>query len=259
MQVLFRTPRALRALLLVLVMLAPACAQAQPLIVFAAASLKNALDAAAHVYEARGGGKITVSYAASSALAKQIEAGAPAQVFISADEKWMDYLEQRHLVQAGSRHDLLANRLVLIEPASRKRDVTIAPGFPLRKLLNGGRLALADPASVPAGLYAKAALEKLGVWASVKDRVAAAENVRLALAFVARGEAPLGIVYATDAQVEPRVRVAGTFPADSHPPIVYPVALTTAPGWQRAKPFERFLRSSEARAIFRHWGFTPLN
>ncbi|MDA8107607.1 MAG: molybdate ABC transporter substrate-binding protein [Betaproteobacteria bacterium] len=259
MRALFRAPRALRALLLVLGMLLPACAQAQALVVFAAASLRNALDAAAQAYEARGGGKITVSYAASSALARQIEAGAPAQVFISADEKWMDYLEQRHLVQAGSRHDLLANRLVLIEPASRKHDVTIAPGFRLRKLLNGGRLALADPASVPAGLYAKAALEKLGVWASVKDRVAPAENVRSALAFVARGEAPLGIVYATDAQVEPRVRVAGTFPADSHPPIVYPVALTTAPGWQRAEPFEQFLRSPEARAIFRRWGFTPLN
>jgi molybdate transport system substrate-binding protein len=251
--------RALCGLLLVLAALAPALAQAEALVVFAAASLKNALDAAAHAYEAHGGGRIAVSYAGSSRLAKQIEAGAPAQLFISADEKWVDYLERRNLIQPGSRRNLLGNRLVLIEPASSQLGVKIAPGFPLRALLNGGRLALADPDSVPAGLYAKAALQSLGVWASVEDRVAAADNVRFALAFVARGEAPLGIVYATDALAEPRVRIAGTFPADSHPPIVYPVALTTAPGWQRARPFEQFLRTPEARAIFRRWGFTPIN
>lgn len=240
--------------------LATGLAQAQPpVLVFAAASLKNALDAAVQAYAAQGGGRITVSYGASSALARQIEAGAPAQLFISADLEWMDYLEQRSLIDPASRRKLLANRLVLIAPSASRLSVTIAPGFPLRSLLHGGRLALADPAGVPAGLYAKAALEKLGVWASVADRLAPAENVRVALAFVARGEAPLGIVYATDARVEPRVRVVATFPADSHPPIVYPVALTSAAGAQRARGFERFLGSPEARAIFERWGFTPLN
>lgn len=246
-------------LLSALLALAPAAAQAHTLVVFAAASLKNALDAVAAAYQARSNDKLAVSYAGSSRLALQIAAGAPALLFISADVNWMDYLQKRRLIQPGSRRDLLRNRLVLIAPASSAVRATIAPGFPLRELLHGGRLALADPDSVPAGLYAKAALENLGVWASVKDRVAAADNVRFALAFVARGEAPLGIVYASDALVEPRVRVVATFPADTHPPIIYPVALTTAPGWQRARGFERFLASAQAAAIFRRWGFTPLH
>ncbi len=250
---------AARALMIAALALAPAVSHAQGLVVFAAASLKNALDEVAAAYHAHGGVKAAVSYAASSALAKQIEAGAPAQVFISADLKWMDYLEQRHLIQSGSRRDLLGNELVLIAPAGSKTQVTIAPDFPLRELLHGGRLALADPASVPAGLYAKAALEKRGVWDSVKDRVAAAENVRFALAFVARGECPLGIVYATDARAETQVRVLAPFPAGSYPPVIYPAALTTAPGWKQARRFEQYLGSPEAHAIFQRWGFTPLN
>ncbi|HVB48970.1 MAG TPA: molybdate ABC transporter substrate-binding protein [Burkholderiales bacterium] len=254
-----RKLRSLRCVLFALVALAPAVAHAQDLLVFAAASLRNALDGVIAAYAAHGGAKVTVSYAASSALAMQIEAGAPAQLFISADLKWMDYLEQHHFIQVDSRRNLVGNRLVLIAPAPAKPSVRIEPGFPLRELLHGGRLALADPGSVPAGLYAKAALEKLGVWDSVKDRIAAAENVRFALAFVARGEAPLGIVYASDALAEPRVRVVATFPADSHPPIIYPVALTTASGWRRARPLEDFLGSPEAGTIFRRWGFAPLN
>ncbi len=251
--------RASRCFLFALVALAPAVSHAQGLVVFAAASLKNALDEVAAAYQAHGGGKAAVSYAASSALAKQIEAGAPAQIFISADLAWMDYLQQRRLIRPDSRRNLLGNELVLIAPAGSEAQVTIAPGFPLRQLLHGGRLALADPASVPAGLYAKAALKKLGVWAGVKDRVAPAENVRLALAFVARGECPLGIVYATDARAEPQVRVLAPFPAGSYPPVIYPVALTTARGWEQARRFEQYLGSPEARAIFERWGFTPLN
>lgn len=256
---LLRPHATLCALMVLTLALAPAIAQARPLIVFAAASLENALNAVGAAYRAAGGGRLALSYAGSSRLAEQIAAGAPAQIFISADVNWMNFLQKRHLIQPSSRHDLLSNRLVLVAPTSSKATVKIVPRFPLRTLLGGGRLALADPNSVPAGLYAKAALKSLGVWSSVKDRIAAADNVRFALAFVARGEAPLGVVYATDALVEPRVRVLGVFPADTHPPIIYPVALTTASGWRRAARFERFLRSPTAATIFRRWGFTPLN
>ncbi len=202
--------------------LAPASARSP--LVFAAASLKEALDA---VLIASGTGA-TASYAGSSALAKQIEAGAPADLFISADHDWMEYLQQRNLVQAESRINLLGNRLVLIAPASTHADIALAPGVDLRPHLGpDGKLALADVAAVPAGKYAKAALTALGGWDFVSLQVVSAENVRGALALVARGEAPLGVVYATDAAAEAMVRVAGVFPECSHPPIVYPAAVLT--------------------------------
>lgn len=225
------------------------------LTVFAAASLREALDAAAQQFQQRTDQRIVVSYAASSALARQIENGAPADVFISADLDWMDYLDQRKLVRAGTRSNLLRNRLVLIGPADSKAQVTIEPGFPLARLLGDGRLAMADPDSVPAGKYGKAALEKLGVWSSVEGRIARGDNVRTALNFVARGEAPLGIVYQTDAYAEKKVRVVARFPQDTHPAIVYPVAVTAASRQASATAFVAFLKSKEARAIFEKYGF----
>jgi molybdate transport system substrate-binding protein len=239
-----------------LALLLSGTAHAQPLVVFAAASLKNALDEVSTLSAA----KPAISYGASSALARQIEAGAPAQVFVSADLDWMDYLERRQRLRDGTRRSLLGNRLVLIAPAGSSVQAEIRPGFPLAALLGGGRLATADPAHVPAGKYTKAALEKLGVWASVAGRLAPAENVRAALALVARGETPLGTVYATDAAAEPKVRVVAVFPDGLHPPIVYPVALTaTAPASGAAADFVTLLVSPAARKVFEKHGFTPLN
>ncbi len=232
-------------------------AMAEEVLAFAAASLKNALDDAVAVYEKSEPDRIKVSYAASSALAKQIESGAPADLFISADLGWMDYLERHALIRPETRRNLLGNRLVLIAPASSALQITIAPGFPLATLIGDGRLAIADPDSVPAGKYAKAALEKLGAWPSVEGKLARAENVRAALFFVARREAPLGIVYATDAAADKSVRVVATFPADSHPPIVYPAALT-ARGKGAAAKFLGFLESPVARPFFARQGFTVL-
>ena len=236
----------------------PAAAAPARVVVFAAASLKNALDAAAAKWHAASGNRAVASYAASSTLAKQIAEGAPAELYISADRKWMDYLQQRRLIAPNSRVPLLGNSLVLVAPANAASQGRIAPGFPLLRWLHGGRLAMADPRAVPAGLYGKAALEKLGVWGSVKDRIAAAENVRAALFLVARGEAPLGIVYRTDAKVEPGVRIVATFPPGSHPPIVYPMALTKEAG-TAAAAFARFLRGPAAASIFETQGFTVLD
>ena len=226
-------------------------AHGQPVTIFAAASLKNALDEAAALQQPRP----VIAYGASSALARQIENGAPADLFISADLDWMDYLEKKGLLAAGTRRNLLGNRLVLVAPASRPLTLQPAPGFGIERALGSGRLALANPQSVPAGKYAKAALEKLGVWQDVAGRIAPAENVRAALAFVARGEAPLGIVYQTDANEERKVMVAGVFPAGSHPPIVYPAAALKGakPG---AAAFLEVLASARARAIFEKHGFT---
>ena len=210
----------------------------------------------ARAFEARSGHHARISYGASSALARQIEAGAPAQVFISADVDWVDYLEPRGRVVAGSRVNLVANDLVLVAPASSAVSLSIAPGFPLGEALGPGRLALADPASVPAGMYARASLEALGVWKSVEGRIARADNVRGALAFVARGEAPLGIVYRTDAIAEHGVKVVGTFPPQTHPRIVYPAVLV-APASPAARALHRFLVSPEARAIWARHGFRP--
>lgn len=233
-------------------------AQAEDVIVFAAASLTNALDDAARVFEQRDGAHARISYAASSTLAKQIESGAPADIFISADLDWMDYLEQRHLIRASTREDLLGNRLVLIAPADSSARVEIKPGMDLAWHLGGGRLAMADPDTVPAGKYGKAALEKLGIWNSVKAAVAPAENVRAALAFVSRREAPLGIVYATDAAAEPGVKVVGVFPDYTHPPIVYPAALTADSKNPSAARLLEFLGSPAAKQIFEKQGFTVI-
>jgi molybdate transport system substrate-binding protein len=235
-----------------------ASARSHPVLVFAAASLKTALDAIAAAWHRETGGRATISYAASSTLAKQIDNGAPAELFISADEGWMDYLRERTLIDPKTRIDLLGNRLVLIAPAESAARVTIAPGFALAGLIGDGHLAMADPAAVPAGKYGKAALQKLGVWSSVETRVAAAENVRAALLLVARGEAPLGIVYQTDAAAEPGVRIVGTFPPDTHPPIVYPMALTPAAG-PEAAAFATYLSGPAARALFEAQGFTVLD
>ena len=228
------------------------------LLVFAAASLKEALDAVNSAWALQGGAKAVPSYAASSALAKQIENGAPAQVFISADLDWMDYAERKGLILPATRGNLLGNTLVLIAPASSKVQAAITPGFPLAALLGpSGRLALGDPQHVPAGKYARAALKKLGVWDSVAGRIAAAESVRAALTFVAREEAPLGIVYQTDARAEGRVRVVADFGMGLHPPVIYPAALL-----KDAKPpaaaYLAFLSSPQARALFQRYGFTPL-
>ena len=233
-------------------------AETRPVLVFAAASLQTALDAIAARWRADAHRQATVSYAASSTLAKQIANGAPADLFISADLKWMDYLEQHGLIDPRSRVDLLGNSLVLIAPANTASSGKIASGFPLAKWLGGGRLAMADPAAVPAGIYGKQALQRLGVWQSVEAHIAAAENVRAALLLVARGEAPLGIVYRTDAASEPAVRVIGTFPADSHAPIVYPMALTKT-AQPDAAAFAAHLRGPVAGELFAAQGFTVLD
>ena len=226
-------------------------------LVFAAASLANVLGDLDKAFTARTGIHVTSSLAASSTLAKQVEAGAPADVYFSADLQWMTYLEQRGLLRPGSRRDVVGNSLVLIAPAGSPLHVSIAPGFDLARLLRGEHLAVADPDSVPAGIYAREALQKLEVWNSVAPRLVRAENVRAALAYVARGDAPLGIVYQTDALVEKGVRVVGVFPAESHSPIVYPVALTRHASGAAAR-YVAFLVSADARAIFRKWGFEPL-
>jgi molybdate transport system substrate-binding protein len=241
----------------VLVALAPA-ARGDDVLVFAAASLKNALDDAAGEFQRHTGDGVKISYAASSALAKQIENDAPADLFISADLDWMNYLEQRNLIKTETRANLLGNKLVLIAPANATASVDIKPGFSLLPALGGGRLAMADPDAVPAGKYGKAALQKLGAWDAVAPQIARAEDVRAALRFVARGEAPLGIVYQTDAAAEPGVKIIGYFPADSYPPIIYPAALTAHSQNPGAKALLDFLRSAAARPYFEKQGFTVL-
>jgi len=235
----------------------PTAAQAQNLTIFAAASLKNALDEIDARYQKRSGEKTAISYAASSALAKQAESGAPADIFISADLDWMDYLEKRQLVRPGTRSNLLRNEIVLVAPADSKAALVIGPGFPLAAALGNQRLAMADPDSVPAGKYGKAALEHLGVWPSISDKVARAENVRAALNFVSRGEAPFGVVYRTDAAADKKVRIIGAFPANSHPEIIYPVAQLTGGKSPSAERYLAFLKSPESSDIFRKHGFVP--
>jgi molybdate transport system substrate-binding protein len=237
---------------------ASAGAQDKTLTVFAAASMKNALDDINAAFLKATGTKVTASYAASSALARQIEHGAPADIFASADLEWMDYSSQKKTIKDDTRVNLLGNRLVLIAPKdSGIGRVDIRPGFDLARLIGDGRIATGEVTSVPVGKYAKGALEKLGVWASVQNKFALADNVRAALALVSRGEAVLGIVYETDAKVDPNVKIVGAFPADSHPPITYPVAATV-----NAKPeaaaYLNFLRSNTAKAVFEQYGFTFL-
>jgi molybdate transport system substrate-binding protein len=239
---------------------APTFAQSRDLLVFAAASMKNALDDVARQWQAETGKSVAVSYAASSALAKQIEQGAPADLFISADQAWMDYLAGRKLIKAGTRVDLLGNSIVLVAAKDSKSALKIVPGFDLAGALGENRLAMADVDAVPAGKYGKAALETLGVWPSVAGRVAQAQDVRAALALVSRGEAPFGIVYKTDAAADPGVRVVDAFPAGSHPPIVYPAAaLADAKNAAAAAAFLAYMRSAKARAAFDKQGFAVLD
>jgi molybdate transport system substrate-binding protein len=237
---------------------AAAADDAKSVLVFGAASLTDVLDELGKTFTAQTQVPIKSSLAASSVLAKQIEAGAPADVFFSADLEWMDYLDQRKLLRPGSRHDVVLNRLVLIAPVDSKVSVKITPGFDLVKALGDGKLVTGDPDSVPVGKYAHTALEKLGVWDKVSGRLVRAENVRSALAFVARGEAPLGIVYQTDALAEKRVRIVDVFPESSHPPVTYPIALTTHAG-PEAQRFLDFVLSNAAQPVFRRYGFQPVH
>jgi molybdate transport system substrate-binding protein len=225
-------------------------------LIFAAASLQTVLDEITPQLQAATGVPVRVSYAASSALARQLASGAPADMFISADLDWMDEVASRGLIQTATRINFLGNALVLVAPASAPVHLTIAKDFPLAAALGrGGRLALADPDSVPAGKYAKQALTSLGVWASVATRIAAAENVRAALRLVSRGETPLGIVYRTDAIAEPGVEIVDTFPAGSHAPIVYPLALTSSAS-PAAATVLAYLRSAAAEPVFVRAGFS---
>jgi molybdate transport system substrate-binding protein len=234
---------------------APLLAAAADVTVFAAASLKEAMDEQAKQFQARNGARVVVSYGASNALAKQIEAAAPADLFISADVDWMDYLQHRNLVATNARMDLLRNALVLIAPSSSATTLRIGPGFALAAALGNDKLAMANPDAVPAGKYGKAALEKLGVWKAVEKQVARAENVRAALALVSRGEAPFGIVYRTDALADKRVKIVDTFAPDSHPPIVYPAAVIAASKSSAAGALFDYLRSDSARAVWERYGF----
>ena len=234
--------------------------RARPLLVFAAASLTNALQAIGALYTRETGQPVTFSFAASSTLARQISAGAQAEVFFSADVDWMDYLQSLRLIVPGTRRDIVGNRLALIAPAASALRLVVRKDFELARALgSSGRLALAEPESVPAGRYARDALRSLGVWRSVADRLIPAENVRAALEYVARGEAPLGIVYATDALIEPRVRIVGLFPAASHPRISYPAGVVSSDAGRAAEAdrFVRFLGSPGAQRIFHKYGFLP--
>ena len=249
--------RCLHLILLLLTAFAvsPAAARDRGPLVLAAASLQESLTAAADAWTEQGHDRPVLSFAASSALARQIEAGAPADLFLSADEPWMDALAAKGLLRRGTRTSFLTNRMVLAAPAGKGALIAIRPGFPLARALGSGRLAMADPHGVPAGKYGKAALVSLGVWTSVQNRIAAAENVRAALAMVERRQAPYGIVYETDARAAPAVRIAGIFPAASHPPITYPLALLARSTHPEAEGFRRFLLSARGKAIFRRFGF----
>jgi molybdate transport system substrate-binding protein len=234
----------------------PASAQGQKLIIFAAASLKDALDEVNVAYQHENSQETATSYAASSTLAKQIEAAAPADVFISADLDWMDYLAKRNLIKPETRANLLGNRLVLIAPVNSPLNLAIGPNFSLAQALGNGRLAIADPNAVPAGRYGKAALESLGVWSTIADRLAPAENVRAALALVARGETPLGIVYQTDAASDKDVKIVGIFTQGTHPPIIYPIAVVVSSTNPAALGYLAYLKSRAARPTFEKHGFT---
>jgi molybdate transport system substrate-binding protein len=244
-------------LLLLAAPLRAADSGSQGIIVFAASSLTDVLQELSTEFSETSSTPVTFSFAASSALARQLEAGARADVFFSADTEWMDYLQTRNLIQRASRQNIVSNRLVLIAPVDSKIHLKIAPDFALGAALNGGRLATGDPGSVPVGRYARSALTKLGVWNEVADRLVLADNVRAALAFVDRGEVPLGIVYQSDALIDKKVRVVDTFPVDSHLPIVYPIALTTVAKSQAAQ-FVAYVNSPAAKAAFAKYGFTAL-
>jgi molybdate transport system substrate-binding protein len=225
--------------------------------VFATASLTDVLKAAAARWQTQGNGAVVLSFGSSSTVAKQVEAGAPADIFASADEKWMSYLNDKNLIEAGTIHRPIGNDLVLVGPAGAP-DIEISSGTDLAGALNGGRIAMGDPKSVPAGRYGEQALTSLGLWDSVKDKIAPAENVRAALALVQRGEAPLGIVYATDARGFSDVKVVGTFPDDSHDPIVYPIGIVAGHNRPEVNGFFDFLSSDEGKALFKSYGFKIL-
>ena len=248
--------RCLLAGMLMLAAFAEPAAASERLLVFAAASLQGTVDAVARRFERTGQARVAVSFAASSALARQIERGAGADVFVSASPLWVDRLERGRWLRPGTRGNLLGNRLVLVAPAGRAAPVAIHSRFPLERLLGDGRLAMGDPGHVPAGQYARAALKTFKVWQAVAPRVAGTADVRRALALVARGEAPYGIVYTTDARAEPKVAVVGTFPEYSHPPIHYTVAIPAASTHPRAETFLRYLWSPKARSVFEARGFT---
>jgi molybdate transport system substrate-binding protein len=231
---------------------------AKPPIVFAAASLQTALDAIAEDWRKETGKAVTISYGASPALARQVEQGAPADLFISADLDWMDWLQQRNLIKANTRENLLGNTLVLIAPKDAAVSLKIAPGADLATALGDSRLSICEVTAIPAGKYGKAALEKLGMWAGVEHKLAQADTVRVALAFVARGEARLGIVYASDARAEPKVKVVDTFPASTHAPIIYPIALTATSTNADAVAFLAYLKSPSAGRRFVEQGFSTL-
>jgi molybdate transport system substrate-binding protein len=232
--------------------------QKPELLVFAAASLTDVLEPLSASWEKSSGVTVRLSFAASSVLARQIEAGSEAQVFVSADHEWMDYLAARNLIDKSSRRDLVGNRLVLIAPAGSQARLRIAPGFRLAEALGDGRLAIADPQTVPAGRYTRSALTTLGAWEQVAQRLVLADNVRAALLYVARGETPFGIVYATDAQIERKVRVVATFPDSSHPPISYPAAATANAG-PHAASYLAWLGSAEAATVWKTYGFLELD
>jgi len=246
-----------RRLVFLLLALLAAPAFAAPPLVLAAASLQESLNAAADIWAARHHARPILSFASSSLLAKQIDAGAPADIFISADEPWMDDVARHGLVKLGTRVSFIGNRLVLVAPASSARPIAIKPGFPLARLLGDGKLAMGEVNSVPAGKYGKEALTRLGLWDAIASHVVGADNVRSALALVERGEAPYGIVYATDALASKGVKIVGVFPETSHAPITYPVALLTAATSPDAEGFRRFLISAAGKAVFRRYGFQP--
>lgn len=249
--------RTLLALAALLALVAPAHAQAPGLTLYAASSLKNVMDEVDAAFAKATGVTVVASYAASSTLARQVEQGAQADVFISADKDWMDYVAERKLIRPGTRGDLLTNRLALIAPKDSKASLRMGRNMPIAAALGDGRLAMAN-VDVPAGRYGKAALTSLGVWDGIAAKAAYGENVRAALQLVARGEAPLGIVYDTDAMVEPGVRIVALFPEDSHPRIVYPAAALTAPNNPQTPGYLAYLRGPQAAAIFRKYGFKPL-
>jgi molybdate transport system substrate-binding protein len=251
--------RHLIGLLLLLTCIASAWganAPRQELLVFGAASLTDVLQEISAAYTRETGQSIKFSFASSSTLARQIEAGGRVDVFVSADLEWMDYLQARNLIDPSSRRNVVGNRLVLVAPKDSGIVVKLQPNVQLAAALQGGRLATGDPDNVPVGRYARSALTSLGVWNQIADRLVRADNVRSALAFVARGEAPLGIVYETDASVDKRVRVVDVFPADSHPPITYPAALTVE-ARDGAKQFVDYLFGNSAQASFKKFGFQP--
>jgi molybdate transport system substrate-binding protein len=252
------SPWLTRAVCGLLLWLAATPAKAEDLLVFAAASLQDALDAVLAEYQARGGGEVKASYASSSTLARQIEQGAPADIFISAHPQWMDYLEERDLIRDGSRTDLLGNGLVLVAPPHSGKAIEIGPGFDLLGALDGGLLAMGDPDHVPAGIYGQAALESLGVWDAVAPRVVPTDNVRAALALVARGEAPLGVIYRSDAMADDSAEVVGDFPPHSFPEIVYPIAIVADSRHADAGALVDMLCSEVAATIFERYGFSML-